>query len=262
MRIFLDSILKFYEQSAYDFCYKPAAFPAKGGYLSKPALAGLLLLLLFQNAYGLEAPDSAREFGAELKLQYNLGFAYCTDFSVFGFLECNRFLLLGGGISAERIGNVFVINSFLSCRFSLPFYTPLNVRLVGLYNGLPEYKTNIHTILPLAGLEWKYFGFSAGASLRFTGFWDDILLFEILPAYSVHVMFINFKKVQAGIEWANFSDYESGNLGSYVYRLKSRIRITDRLAVTSNFEILISGSISRIISVYGYAYKGGIIYSW
>jgi hypothetical protein len=242
--------------------YKPATFPAKGGGLPKSVSAALFLFLLIQNVYGFEVPDGNREFGVELKLQYNLGFAYCTGFFVFGSVEFNRFFLLKGGISAGRTGNVFDINSFLLGRFSFPFYTPLNVKLAYLYNGIPEYKTNIHTILPLAGLEWKYFGFSAGMTLRFTGFWDNVFLFEALPAYSVYVSFINFKKVRADFEWANFSDYESGNLGSYAYRLKSRVRVTDRLALTNNFEISISGSISRLVSVYGYAYKGGIIFSW
>jgi hypothetical protein len=242
--------------------YKPAAFPAGGGNLPKFASAALFFFLLLQNACGFEPPDGSREFGVELKFQYNLGFACCTDFSVFASVDFKGFFLLKGGITAGHTGNVFDINSFLLGRFSLPFYTPLNVKLAYLYNGLPEYETNIHTILPLAGLEWKYFGFSAGTTLRFTGFWDNVFLFEALPAYSVHVTFINFKKVRAGFEWTNFSDYESGNLGSYAYRLKSRIRVTDRLAVTNNFEISISGSISRLVSVYGYAYKGGVVFSW
>jgi hypothetical protein len=230
--------------------------------LSCGAPWAVFFFFLIQNAYGFEIPDGGREFGVELNLQYNLGFAYCGDLSVFGSVKFNRFFLVKGGLSAGRAGNVFDINGFLWGRFSFPFYAPLNVKLAYLYNGLPEYETNIHTILPLVGLEWKYFGFSAGTTLRFTGFWDNVFLFEALPAYSVYVAFINFKKVRAAFEWSNFSDYESGNLGSYAYRLKSRIRITDRLTVTNDFEISISGSISRLVSVYGYACKGGIVFSW
>jgi hypothetical protein len=244
------------------FRHEPAAFPAKRGNLPKPALAALFLFLLLQNIYGFETPDRSREFGIEMEYQYNLGFDHCWNFFVFGSVEFNKLFLLRGGVSAGRTGKVSDINGFLLGRFSFPFYMPLNVKLAYLCNKLPEYQTNIHTILPLAGLEWKYFGFSAGTTLRFTGFHDNVFLFEVLPAYSVHVMFINFKKVRVGFRVANFSDYESGNLGSYSYRFKSKVYITDHLAVTNNFEILISGSISRLVSVYSYSYKGGVVFSW
>jgi hypothetical protein len=229
---------------------------------SKSLVCTLFAFFVSQSVYGLEIPAGSREFGLELEYQYNLGFAHCWNLSVFGSVEFNRFFLLKSGISAGYTGKVGNVNCFLLNRFSVPFYTPLNIKLAYLYNGLPEYETNIHTMLPLFGLEWKYFGFSLGTSLRFTGFWEGDYLFEVIPAYSACLTFLSLKKVQAHIEWANFSDYEAGNLGSYEYRLKSMVRLTNHLSITNCFEIAMSGSISRLVSVYAYSYRGGVVFSW
>jgi hypothetical protein len=226
-------------------------------------LSLITVFVYVQEIHALDMSVSGREIGASAQMEYNLGFTWHRDFRVLGSVEFNKLLALKGGISAGSGGDVFTVNGFLSSSVLFPsVYVPFTFKLAYMYNSLPEYETNTHTLLPLGGMQWKYFGMLVGVSFRFSKFWDTAPVLESLPAYAVYVNFLNSQKAKIGIEMSNFSDFESKNLGSYSYSLKSIVHITRALSITNDFEIQIAGSIAHILRTYGYAYKGGIVYSW
>jgi hypothetical protein len=215
--------------------------------------------------YGLDLELTRTEFGLGFQSEYNRSFHYSWDGSAFGLLEVNEALTVTGGISAGQIWDTPEINAYASAEFIFPFfrrYVPLGIKAGYIYNGLPGYETHSHTLLPLLLLHWKWFGFSAGMALRFTSFAGESALFEYVPAYSVDVNFFNMENAAAGIGVANFNTFEVRNLGSYVFRLYNRFRIGPHISVTGELEVVISGNVARLTSVYGIAYRKGLVFTW
>jgi hypothetical protein len=177
----------------------------------------------------------------------------------------DKSLVLWSGVSMGQTWDIFDINMQASAEYVVPFfrpYIPLHLKFAYLYNGLPDYKTNIHTLLPTVSLKWRWFGGSIGYTLRHTVFDRDPPLSETIVAYSAYVSFYNTEKTAIWLGLANFSDFASRNLGSYSFYLNNRFSITELIDITSAMEIAMSGNVGRIASVYGIALKEGIVFKW
>jgi hypothetical protein len=209
---------------------------------------------------GLEA-----ELG--LKPEFNRTFYYSVGTSLSGTLELNNCFTFGAGFSLEAGGfatgditqayNVFGRSGF---RFPLPF--PLELEFSYIYNGIPDYRTNMHTMLPLLSSRWKWAGLSLGMALRYTAFGREKPLSEMFPAVLLFVNFVNREKLLAGLRISNFDDFLAGNLSSYFLNLNVSIKIRKRLYLFSEFELYQTGSMGLSATFYGAAYRGGIKYQW
>jgi hypothetical protein len=109
---------------------------------------------------------------------------------------------------------------------------------------------------------WRYFEMYAGYQLRFTSFAKEPALYEPIFAYQADVYVYNTEAARIGIGLANFDHFAGNNLGSYFFRLSSRIRLNRRVFVGNELTVAVSGNTRRIVNVYGISARTGVIVSW
>lgn len=125
--------------------------------------------------------------------------------------------------------DILTLDAYGFTEAAVPFfrkYVPVNLKFAYTYNGLPDYETHIHTMLPLIQAGWRYFGFSIGETLRFTHFSDGPALFE--P----------------------------------ILTLTNRFRLTPLISIAGEMKIDISGNVGHLTSVYGLSFREGMIFTW
>ncbi|GHV81624.1 hypothetical protein AGMMS49991_01820 [Spirochaetia bacterium] len=219
-----------------------------------------IFCLLVSKAYCLDFSIPGMELGAAFKPEYNRSLGFCWDISAFGSLKLNKLAAVKGGLALGMTGPGFDIDTYISGEVDMPFWSPLSFGLSYIYNGLPGYKTNVHTLLPAFSIKGKWAGITVGPALRFTGF-DSAVFFEYTLAASAFANFYNTEKLRIGIRAANFNDFSAGNFGSYSLNLNSLVRF-EQISLINEIELYQSGSSGLTSNFYGIAYKGGILFTW
>jgi hypothetical protein len=227
----------------------------------------LLLVFLFviPGAYGFDIGITDGETSFQFIPEHNRAFYYSWEAALFNSVELNNMLTLRQGFALGQIADILDMSAHGSVEFAFPFfrpYVPVSLGLNYIYNGFPDWETNIHTLLPLFSLQWRYFGFFAGPSLRFTKFARDPVLFELIAAYSVYLNFYKTDDGEVGIGLSNFSDFSAENLGAFSFNLYNTFRIGGRIFITTKLNIAMSGNTARITSVYGASFTEGILFKW
>jgi hypothetical protein len=218
-------------------------------------------LFLCATAGALEI-SSAEVEGAFLP-EYTRNFYYSWAMAVSGSLELNNYFAFSGGLSLGRVKTDWETGTFIAAAYELPFlkpWFPLGVKMAYLFNNVFEVST--HTLVPSLSFQWNYAGFSLGPAMRFTVFDAGKPLHEFILAYSVYVCPINTESINIKLFLANVSDFAVQNRGAYSGYLSNRFRINKRMFVTSELEVWFSGNVSDITSIYGIAFKEGIVFTW
>jgi hypothetical protein len=228
----------------------------------KFALVFFLLSASWDHGFGLSFTGTELEFA--FLPGFNRGFYYSWDAAASGLLEINGCFTLSGGITLGKIRGEAAASVFSAAGYGLPFpffrpYFPLHLKAAYMYNH--AFKVSTHILLPTASLQWRYFGFFLGPALRFTNF-DGDSLFEAVPAFLAYLNFYNTERAVSGISLGNIGDFNVRNLGAYSFYLYNRFSIIKRIAITSEMELAVSGNVGHITSVYGIAFKQGVVFTW
>jgi hypothetical protein len=230
----------------------------------------LYLFFLITAGTGVQALDiylTGIEAELDVKGEFNRAFYYCADTALTGMLEVNNYFTLGGGLSLRGLGlgtgdGALSYSAFGKTGFRFPMRFPLELGFSYIYNGMPDYKTGIHTMLPLVSRRWKWAGFSLGTALRYTVYDRKTPIFEPILAFLVFANFINTEDIRAGLKIANFGDFSAGNMGAYFLNLNVSIGLGKRLYFINEIELYQTGSVGLSSTFYGAAYRGGIKYQW
>jgi hypothetical protein len=202
------------------------------------------------------------ELDLNIKTEYNRTFYQCKSFSaVYSVDFINRYTL-SGGINFWGTKGLFEVDTRIDGEAAVLSRFPLYVNLAYIYNGMPNYDANTHTILPVIAIKGQRAGISLGPSFRFTAFYDDPVLFESILAFLIYVNFYNTGKLRIGMQCANYSDFIAGNFGAYFLNLNSTVRVTKVLSVNSELEFDQSGSVGLAANFYGIAFKAGVTLTW
>ncbi|MDR3303198.1 MAG: hypothetical protein LBS86_02165 [Treponema sp.] len=215
------------------------------------------------------------EVNVYFKSEVNRTFYYCWDINSSASVEFNHRYTIKGGVSLGQLDTVFDVSTFVAADVDLSSIMggrgvekkflrvgSLWVSLAYMYNGLPEYKTKSHAIVPLFSLKGRWVGLSLGVSLRFTEFDDTLVLFESNMAAAVSVNFYNTDAFRIGLKCANFSEFVAGAFGAYFLSLNSVIRLTKPLSITSDIELYQSGSVGLASNFYAIAFRVGVVFTW
>jgi hypothetical protein len=229
-------------------------------------------LFLAQWAHGFDFSITGTEVSVYFKPEINRTFYYCWDIDSSASVEFNNRYTIKGGVSLGQLDTVFDVSTFAAADFDLSRLTGrfffcggggrLGASLAYIYNGIPEYKTQSHAILPVVSIKGKWVGISVGTSLRFTEFDNNFTLFESNMALAVYVNFYNTDAFRIGLKCANFSDFSAGDFGAYSLNLNSIIRITKLLSIISEIELYQSGSIGLAANFYAVAFRAGVVFKW
>jgi hypothetical protein len=233
---------------------------------SRPRLVcfTLILSVFLARLCAFDVDITGKELGFDIKPEYNRFFNYCYDFSLFGALELNDRLTLGGGAALGQTGEALDIDLFGrgDYRLPLPIALPLSVGILGTYNGIPDYLIHVHTVLPFLSIQGKWAGLSAGVTLRSTLFDQEPVIFESILAFSGFVNFIQTERIKVGLECANFDNFLAGNMGSYFLNLTSRVYLAKGISLINEIKIEQTGSVGLDSNLYGIAYRGGLVCRW
>jgi hypothetical protein len=208
---------------------------------------------------------SGIEAGVGTGQNYNRGFSYFGDLSGFFSAEFNGNLSLNCAAALGQRGEFFGFTAAARLAYGLPFFrpfVPLYFRSQYLYDGFPAWETSTHSLIPSAALEWKWFGLSLGYTLRWTVFAGEAALFEPVLAYRVYGKLYAAEDSSISLRISNFGDFYADNLGSVHLGLDNRFRIASGIQVKCDFELILSGNVKRIVSVYGVSFTEGIIFRW
>jgi hypothetical protein len=225
----------------------------------------LLGTLLGGNVRGQALSLSGIKAGVGTVQNYNRGFYYFWDLTGFFSAEFNGNLRLDCAAALGQRGEIWGLTAAAGLEYGLPFFrpfVPLYLRARYLYDGLPAWETDTQSLIPSAALEWKWFGLSLGYTLRWTLFAGEAALFEPVLAYGVYGKLYAAEDSSISLRVSNFGDFYADNLGSVHLVLDNRFQITPGIQVKCDFDLVLSGNVKRIVSVYGVSFSEGIIFRW
>ncbi|MDR2304308.1 MAG: hypothetical protein LBE10_06945 [Treponema sp.] len=202
------------------------------------------------------------ELGFSVTPEYNRAFNQCWTFSGTGSLSFNERYTVKSGFSFWAARAVYEVDTLIGGEVVFPVSFPLSGSFAYVFNGMPDYDTWSHTLLPLISLKGRRAGISVGPAFRFNSFYYNRMVFESMLIASVYVNFYNTEKFRAGLRCANFGDFTVGNFGSYFLTLNSSLKFTKLFSLTNELELHQSGSSGLSANFFGVAYRGGLTVSW
>jgi hypothetical protein len=219
-----------------------------------------VLLFCVQVVYGIDL--TGKEIETCLTGEYNRGAEYIVGISAVGGIELNDICKFRSGVLYNKGADTSDINSFFSGKY-LPFSKiPLGFSLLYIYNGIPEYETHSHSVLPFISYNTKRIRISLGADFKFTSFFGETAVFEPIISSLLRFYFINNEKFQLGISIGNFSEFYAKGTTAYSYSLNSEIRINNNFLLINELELLQSGADGLVSIFYGLALRGGVRFTW
>jgi hypothetical protein len=218
-----------------------------------------MVFLLVSDAHGL--PLTRAEIGCTFEPELNRTFYTGVAFASFGAVTVNTFAA-SGGVALGVLNNAFDMKIFAKAEYRLPIKLPLIFSFHYTYNGLPDYKTHIQSLLPMVALKGRWVGTAIGPAWHFTIFKQEPVIIEPIFAFSAYVNLYNTEKGRIGLECANYTDFVSRNMGSYSFRLYTSIRITPICTFINDLTLYQTGSVGLAAQLYGIAYRGGIAFTW
>jgi hypothetical protein len=231
--------------------------------LAVPGFLLVLAALLCPALYGFEPVFSGGSLDLKPRLEYNRSFRFCPGFQADGSLEFNSRYTIRGGFSSGWLGDEQEIGAFVNQKFLLPVpRVPLEINFRYIYNRIPGYSYDSHSLIPFLAVERKYGGIVLGNILRYTVYRDSPVIFEPGPAYYIYINIINTGKIRLTLGIANFSPFAAGNFGSYFFTLESLIRLSESVALVNEFDSYQIGSIGLSSALYGLGWKGGVRLTW
>ncbi|MDR1636545.1 MAG: hypothetical protein LBR93_04335 [Treponema sp.] len=231
--------------------------------LTVPGFLLALAAFLCPALYGFEPVFSGGGLDLKPRVEYNRSFRFCYGFQAEGSLEFNKRYTILGGLSSGRLDDEQEINAFVSQRYLLPVSrVSLGINFRYIYNGIPGYSYNSHSLIPFGAVTGKYGGLLLGSTLRYTVYRDSPAIFEPVLAYYVYINIMNSERIRLSIGMANFSPFMAGNFGSYYFTLESLVRLTGRVALVNEFDSYQTGSVGLSSVLYGVAWRGGVRLTW
>jgi len=202
----------------------------------------------------------------DIIFQYDRSFYDSLKSNVIAALELNNYLTLESGleIGTLALGKTYttdLLNTFFTVDYKLPIPIKNWGVFVGAsykYNGLFQYETNAHSLLPAISVRSGLAGLSLGLTSRWTSFFYEKSITELIISFKIYVNIINREKIKFDFVIANFDEFNCGNFGSYFLNLTSLIRVHKQLSLVNELELNQSGSIGLTANFYGFRYKAGI----
>ena len=229
--------------------------------MKKKIIIPIIFALTMQNLFGADIQFTEKEAGVYITPEINRTFYSCWNFSADGGVKINERYGVKGGLAMGTAGTTFEIKAFAGGEAAIPVKVPLFVSLAYNYNGLPDYESHTHSILPSVSLNWPLAGISAGPGFRFTSFFSEVL-FEPVISASLYVNFINTDNLRLGFRIATFDNFTMYNFGGYFLNLNSKIRLSKLVFLINEIELHQSGSVGLVSNFYRCVYRGGVTLSW
>ncbi|MCL2229549.1 MAG: hypothetical protein FWC01_00470 [Treponema sp.] len=237
----------------------------------------LILPFFLQNLFAMETGDessessslpsgiSAIELEAGLGAEYNRSNFNNGSIMLIAGIEFIDMILIRGGISYIQSTLSTDLNSFVNARFS-PFsrqyLSPLSFAASYIYNGMIDLDIHTHSILPMVSYMTDVAGASVGLSLRFTSFFGENPQFETVLSFYAYFNFIRTETFVLGLGAGTMNDFNARNMAAIWLNLNADFRLNKNFSIHNEIEIMQSGMDGLTATFYGFAWRGGVKYSW
>ena len=222
----------------------------------------LVIFVCVHEIHALDIEVTGKQAEAHIRGEYNRNYNFSGDISALGAVELNNRLAVNTGFSIGWAEGITDIKAFSGARLGFLTKWPLGVGFSWIYNGLPEYETHSHTLLPVFYYNAKYGGITIGPGFRFTSFFKEPSIFETTLSISVYANFVNNEKLRVGVSIANFNDFQANNFALYSLCFNSAVRINRRWSLLNELELKQSGGDGLTAAFYGIAARGGARFTW
>ncbi len=222
----------------------------------------LVFLICVREIYALDIELTGKEVEAHLGGEFNRSYDFFGDISAIGAVELNHWMEIKAGVSVGWAEGITDIKIFTNARFNLLKNRPFGVGFSWMYNGLPEYETHSHTLLPLIYYNAKYWGIIIGTGFSFTSYFHESAIFNPTLSISVYANFINNEKLRIGVSFGNYNDFQVSSHSLYSLCFNSAVRINRNWSVLNEFEIKQNGFAGFTTTFYGIALRGGARFTW
>jgi len=239
----------------------------------------LILLICIQSIYAQDAEvtdvqDNESSNEHEIKItnmeveyfivsDFNRTYNFIGGISAAGKIEFNNRVTVKEGIYLNYWPeDVNMIKIFTNATYRILADWPLDVKLAWAYNGLPDYDTHSHAIVPIISWNEKYYGISVGYGFRFTSFFNERPIAEHMLPIGLYVNFINNKQLCVGMSLANYTDFQIDSFIEFALAAKVSLKINNNLTLINELEFRESGADGLTNIVHGVVWKGGVKLSW
>jgi len=223
-------------------------------------LIPVIFLLSLPFVYSIDVTETTAE--VFLRGEYNRGFNNYGEASAAAGIEFNKLVKLRGGFSMGTTAEDTDINAFFSAGYSPFSAIPLTFSLMYIYSGFPEYSAHTHAILPVISFGTDRAGVSAGVNFRLASFYGSEAQFESIFSFNGYFNFINNELLRIGISAGNYSEFLARNMGAYSFCFNVLVRFNDNWSMNNSLEFLQSGGDGFSTVFYGFAWRGGVKFTW
>ena len=219
-------------------------------------------MVFLQNIHALDVEITNKEFEGSLNAEYNRTLYFIGGFSETGRFVFNERLAVKGGISLGWANDLTAVKLFTHATFRILADWPLEAKLAWAYNGMPEAEAHSHAIAPIVSWNAKYWGISAGFGVRFTSFYGEPALFELLAPVKVYGNFINNDKICVGMSLSNFNDFHMDSFIAFALGANVTVKLNEMWSIVNELEYTQSGADGLTSDFHGIAWKGGVKCAW
>jgi hypothetical protein len=222
----------------------------------------IVFLVCVHEIHALDIELTGKEAEAHIRGEYNRNYYFSGDIQTIGGIELNNRFKFRSGFSIGWAQDITDIKLFSSARCRPLAKWPLAMEMSWIYNGLPEYDANIHTLLPSLSWNAKYWGITIGPGFRFTSFFSESTIFETTLSAGIYANFVNNENFRIGVSLANFNDFQANNFALYSLCFNSEARINPCWSLLNELELKQSGGDGLSAAFYGIAMRGGARFKW
>jgi len=226
----------------------------------KGVLIPIILLLSFAGAYSLEITEKEAE--AFVRGEYNRGFNNYGDFSVIGGIELDSILKFRAGFSLGISLGDPDYSAFFNAKVSPFKKVPLSFSVMYVYDGIPEYESQMHSVIPLVSFGIDRAGISIGSNFRFASFFGEEPQFESVFSFRGFFNFIHNDTLRIGFSAGNLTEFNAKNMGAMSLSFDVSVLLGENWTIINSLELLQSGLDGFTSTFYGIAWRGGARFSW
>ncbi|MDR3301808.1 MAG: hypothetical protein LBT01_04660 [Spirochaetaceae bacterium] len=230
----------------------------------------LFSLFFLQTGVGEELTLSRIEGAFGFDWKYNRTTRNHFEMFSYGSVQANNIYTVDAGFLFN--GNHYFDESvsFLGAELSLSkvpvsFFTFLrnfNIRLLYIYDAIPEYRMRSHSLIPSISFNSKYVEVSLGPHWRWTSFLGEAAILEGQAALSLVITPFTTEKWTAGINIANFDEYFPGGLWDFYLKIFCNYRLSKQLSLDNALYLYQSGIDGWTVTFYGFKARSALTLAW
>lgn len=209
------------------------------------------------------------ETKAELTVRYDKAFQYTYGADALLFIELNNAISIYNGLSYNLNNTYTEYTASLEIGINLGIIAPriellnyFSFNILYLFDSIPEYNVDIHSVIPYFSLNLSRFGVSFGPQMRWNNYFKEFTRYETIYNYMIRINLIKHNKINVDFAWGNFDYFYAGSYGEDYIRFVGTYIFNDKLRLSCTIDLYQAGRQGGTASLFGFSFKSGVIIKW